>query len=546
MNILLIDYDLGEMPGHNVRRVNLDAAGIVPVQRLLEDSSSEGGIFRPDVVIQMEHIGRRIFLSGLAELGCPKIFWAVDSHLNLFWQRWYGRLFDVVLTPHKSLFAAMPGEWRLRDVRSLAIPGSARQWRPHGARSHAASFVGRIDQNRLQRFRFAQLLEQRHGVVPCILSFQDMLALYDDTRTLPNESICREFNFRIMEGASCGCCVLTEDIGEDLAVNFEPGSEVLTYKHALELDDLLSFLAARPAIAEKIGKAAQQRVLKSHLHEHRTARLMGMLPSLAAQTMDHSTAERVFALACIQWARSNPAYEKHLPALGALLEHLPPHPDVQAMRLRLLMESGQLEHARSLLVMILEADDSSSRPNDGERSFDLHTACAVAALRLGELPLFLTCFEQQWHLCPDLPVPRDLFEACIAWADLLAGTGRICQPGFHFDRTRHCPETAFEMAQMAQQFITGDESARQWVQKIAQCTDKTPFYSLALDYKAQISLDAPEDWRSSLAYATACLNTFLLDDGLAEASQAYELARSAGREDAFAVAVDPLLRRRLI
>ncbi|MGV7003661.1 glycosyltransferase family protein [Desulfovibrio sp. QI0442] len=546
MNILLIDYDLGEMPGHNVRRVNLDAAGIVPVQRLLEDSSSEGGIFRPDVVIQMEHIGRRILLSGLAELGCPKIFWAVDSHLNLFWQRWYGRLFDVVLTPHKSLFAAMPCEWRLRDVRSLAIPGSARQWRPHGARSHTASFVGRIDQNRHQRFRFAQLLEQRHGVVPCILSFQDMLALYDNTRTLPNESICREFNFRIMEGASCGCCVLTEDIGEDLAVNFEPGSEVLTYKHALELDDLLSFLAVRPAIAEKIGKAAQQRVLKNHLQEHRAAGLMGMLPSLAAQTMDHGAAERVFALACIQWARSNPAYEKHLPAMGALLEHQPPHPDVLAMRLRLLLESWQLEEARSLLVMILGADSGSSRLDDGESSLDLHTACAVAALRLGELPLYMVCFEQQRHRCPDIPAPQDVFQACLVWADILADTGRFCQPGFHFDPMRHCPETAFEMTQMAQQFIEDDKSARQWVQKMALCSDKTPFCHLALDYKARLSLDAPGDWRANLDYAMACLNNFLLDDGLAEASQAYELARSAGREDAFAAAADPLLRRRII
>ena len=545
MNILLIDYDRGDMPGHNIRRVTLDAAGIVPVQRLLEDSSSEGGIFRPDVVIQMEHIGRRIFLSGLAELSCPKIFWAVDSHLNLYWQRWYGRLFDVVLTPHKSLFAALPAEWRLKDVRSLAIPGYARQWRPHVGRSRAASFVGRIDQNRLQRYRFAQMLEQRHGVVPCVLPFQEMLDLYNDTRILPNESICREFNFRIMEGASCGCCVLTEDIGEDLAVNFEPGSEVLTYKHVLELDDLLSFLAARPGITEKIGKAAHERVLKNHLHEHRIAGIMGLLPALAAQTMDHDTAERVFALACIQWARSNPEYEKHLSALGALLGHLPPHPDVQAMRLRLLLESGRLEDARGLLAMMLEADGDIPLLDRCGYSLDLDTACAVAALRLGELPLFLVCFEQQRHRCPEIPVPQNLFQACLAWADMLAGSGRICQPGFHFDPMRHCPETAFEMTQMAQQFIADDESARQWVQKMALCSDKTPFYHLALDYKARLSLDAPGDWRPTLDYAAACLNSFLLDDGLAEASQAHALARSAGREDAFAATADPLLLRRI-
>ncbi len=169
----------------------------------------------------------------------------------------------------------------------------------------------------------------------------------------------------------------------------------------------------------------------------------------------------------------------------------------------------------------------------------------MAALRLGELPLFLVCFEQQRHRCPEIPVPQNLFQACLAWADMLAGSGRICQPGFHFDPMRHCPETAFEMTQMAQQFIADDESARQWVQKMALCSDKTPFYHLALDYKARLSLDAPGDWRPTLDYAAACLNSFLLDDGLAEAFQAHALARSAGREDAFAATADPLLLRRI-
>ena len=101
MNILLVDCDFGELPGHTVRKANLgDTGGIVPVQWLLNAPEADGGNFRPDVIIQMEYLGRRVFLSGMSELDCPKIFWAVDSHLNLFWQRWYGRLFDVVLTPH--------------------------------------------------------------------------------------------------------------------------------------------------------------------------------------------------------------------------------------------------------------------------------------------------------------------------------------------------------------------------------------------------------------------------------------------------------------
>lgn len=553
MNIFLVDCDLGELPGHRVHKVHLDDGSIVSVQRLLDDPASEGGRFRPDVVIQMEHIGRRVFLSGLAELPCPKVFWAVDSHLNLFWQRWYGRLFDVVLTPHKSLFDALPQEWQLGDVRRAAMQGCDRPWRPHAGRTHAASFVGRIDQNRPQRFRFAQLLEQRHGVKPCVLPYHEMMPLYDDTRILPNESICREFNFRIMEGASCGCCVLTENIGDDLAANFEPGSEVLTYGHALELDELLFFLAGRPGVTEKIGKAAHRRVMESHLLEHRVADLLRMLPCIAAKTCSSGESERILALACIQWARANPAYEQYLPVLGARLECQPPHPDVMAMRLRLLAEGGQWDAARNMLSMIL-ADMAAKTPcpdnraglppSDGSAdSLDLLTVCAVVALRLGELPLFLTCWNRQKHLCPELAEPQDIFQACLAWAQILARTQRLCQPGFHFDPARHCPETAFEMTQMAKHYVSSDESVHQWIQAMATCCDKTPFYHLALDYRARLSLDAPDDWRSSLEYSRGCLNAYFLEQGLAEATMARELARKAGEEEEFATLADPLLLR---
>ena len=35
------------------------------------------------------------------------------------------------------------------------------------------------------------------------LSQEVMLELYDNTRILPNESLCTEVNFRLMEGAAC-------------------------------------------------------------------------------------------------------------------------------------------------------------------------------------------------------------------------------------------------------------------------------------------------------------------------------------------------------
>ena len=541
MNILLVDCNFGEMPGHTVRRVNLKGeGGLVPVRRLLRGPDASGEKFRPDLLVQMEHLARRIFLSGLEELDCPKIFWALDSHLNLFWQRWYGRLFDLVLTPHPNLFNSLPAAWRLRnDARPFAMPGFGRAWRSHAQRRQTAAFVGVIDQNRPRRSRFAQFLQQRHHVDARPLSFQAMLDLYDDTRILPNESICREFNFRIMEGASCGCCVLTEDIGEDLHAHFEPGKEVLTYRHALELDELLSFFSVRPALTEKIGQAAQRRVQMNHLPEHRASELIRIFRSFSARTCAPGESERIFALACVQWARGNPAYRKHLPSLAALLERQDIHHDVTAMRLRLLLESGRMEDARNLLSEILAPE--SCGPDfspDAEASLDIHTVCAVAALRLGDLPAFQACWRRQHGKKTELPAPANLFQGCLAWADMLARAGRLCQPGFQFDPARDCPESALEMFLMAEQWIPDEENRRLWVRKMTECYDKTPLLSLAVNCNARRSLDAPEDWRASLDYALACLRSFRLEEGLAEVEAAYGLARNAGQEAEFRLAAD--------
>lgn len=541
MNILLVDCDFGEMPGHTVRRVKLKGkGGLVPVRRLLRASDGSKEDFKPDLLVQTEHLARRIFLSGLEELECPKIFWALDSHLNLFWQRWYGRLFDLILTPHPHLFNSLPAAWRL-ESRALpfAMPGYRRAWRSHARRRQAAAFVGVIDQNRPRRFDFAQFLQQRHHVQARPLAFRDMLNLYDDTRILPNESICREFNFRIMEGASCGCCVLTEDIGEDLGAHFEPGKEVLTYRHALELDELLSFFSARPALTEKIGQAARRRVQMTHLPEHRASELIHIIRSLSARSCACGESERFFALACVQWVRGNPAYQKHLPSLTRLLERQGAHPDVTAMRLRLLLESAHMEEARNLLSEILASE--SCGPDfltDADAGLDIHTACVVAALRLGDLPALQACWRRRQRDGTNMPAPANLFQGCLAWADVLARSGRLCQPGFQFDPARTCPESAMEMLLMAEQWIADEESRRLWIRKMTECCDKTPLLSLALSCKARYSLDFPEDWRASLGYALACLRSFRFEEGLAEAEAAHRLACNAEQEADFRLEVD--------
>ena len=94
-----------------------------------------------------------------------------------------------------------------------------------------------------------------------------MLKLYDNTRILPNESLCAEVNFRLVEDASCGCCLLTPDIGEDQDALLEPGKKCLIYANGLELLEQIDLPAARPEQAEAIGYAAWRRIQAEHLRQ---------------------------------------------------------------------------------------------------------------------------------------------------------------------------------------------------------------------------------------------------------------------------------------
>ena len=102
--------------------------------------------FKPDFIIQAEHLGERTLLEGLEDLACPKIFWAIDSHLNMHWQQYYARLFNAVLTPHLTLWQALPPDLQhpLRNtvIRQMAKQGQNIAWKPHSEREHNLSFVG--------------------------------------------------------------------------------------------------------------------------------------------------------------------------------------------------------------------------------------------------------------------------------------------------------------------------------------------------------------------------------------------------------------------
>ena len=293
MNILLID-PMPELEhalrsrGHEVMALRL-GPGVFHLPGILRHAD-----FSPELVLQQECLGPRGFFGGLESLNCPTVFWAVDSHLNMFWQQWYALLFDAVLTPHVSLFKALPAERRPRELRRFSWPGQCRQWVPHEQRGHGMSLCARLDAHRPVRGWLADLLRP-HGLhLTDGLSMDQMMRLYDDSRLVPNECIANEVNFRLLEGASSGCLVLSPDVGEDQNELLLPGKEFLIYHDGLELLEQAAWAEKRPEAAEAMGRAAMLRVRAEHLPEHRAAAVLRLAEDLSQNRLTGQAASLVF------------------------------------------------------------------------------------------------------------------------------------------------------------------------------------------------------------------------------------------------------------
>jgi hypothetical protein len=103
-----------------------------------------------EAFFMVDTLGRQTLAYGVAELPMPRIYWAIDVHVNFFWQRHYARLFDLVLTAQKDYVAAFEAD------------GVPARWLPWGidprlfherglARTIDVAFVGIVDANRPKR-----------------------------------------------------------------------------------------------------------------------------------------------------------------------------------------------------------------------------------------------------------------------------------------------------------------------------------------------------------------------------------------------------------
>ncbi len=234
-----------------------------------------------EVFLMADTLGRQTLAHGVEDLPIPRLYWAIDVHLNFFWQRHYGALFDLVLVAQRDyvpLFeaAGVPARWLPWGIDPALFHDRGL------ARTIDIAFVGVVDANRPKRAAAVAELRRHFGMVTFgadathRLPESEMARVFGSAKIVFNESVLGDVNFRTFEAMACGALVLTEKTGNGLCELFTPGEHLAVYTP----DDLLAQAAnhlAADAVRERIGRAAAAAIAARHTMAARMATLSGWL-----------------------------------------------------------------------------------------------------------------------------------------------------------------------------------------------------------------------------------------------------------------------------
>ncbi|MEF2230182.1 MAG: glycosyltransferase [Pseudodesulfovibrio sp.] len=488
--------------------------------------------FRPDLVVQEESLGRRCLVTGLDQADCPVLHWCVDPHLNAHWHAAWARLFDLTCSTQKAWIPRLR-ERGARDVRWLPWFGHALPWTDFADRTTDVAFVGRVTAQRPARRWLVEFLRRRTvgfrlGVHQDV-DYRRMLDIYRDARIVPNESIFGEVNFRLFEGASCGCLVLGQNLGGEQAELFEPGREMDTCAHVAELDHKLSLYLRNGRLTAAMGRAAFERVRAEHLAVHRARRILEYAADAAGNRARGPEAEAWTALAAAAlWEAGMLA----LPAGDVLarLEGVAPGGDVAESVLRIQAKAGKLRALEANVAALLGGELFADHAG-------LNLAGSMAALRLDHFDgakafWYRHCRASGGRECAP---PRDPAGLLTLWARDLQRRDRTVRAGFPFDPGIHLPGSACECLLL---LLHREPEHLPTLRRLDELLRPVAGLEQArVGFLSILTLHERDDWRLALEIGLADLQSFRLDSGLEELRLARSLARKAGQEPFFARAL---------
>jgi len=231
---------------------------------------------KPDMILSVEtHTENTMYpVTGLESTDIPKVFWAIDNHLNFRWHKEYAYVFDKTYFAQKMLIDYAKS-YGIRDIEWLPL---ACEPDIHSdlnmKRDIDVGFVGKLNKKRRILFKTLKnsLKNVKFGIYNGLYG-RDMARIYSTSKIVINPSIRKDINMRTFEATGCGALLLNEDV-KWLKELFRIGKEIDTYTDVEHLMDKIRFYLRRDGIRERIAEQGKRRSLSEHTYEKRVSHLL--------------------------------------------------------------------------------------------------------------------------------------------------------------------------------------------------------------------------------------------------------------------------------
>ncbi len=497
--------------------------------------------FEPDLIFQQEILGLRLFLDGLHEVKCKKIFWSVDTHLNMHWHGLYGSLFDGILTTQKKYVNRLK---KICDAEVCWVPwmggrpgseiGTGEGIIPYHKRKHDLTFVGRVSKERRSRQWFVDFLKNDYNLhLVENLNYREMMETYRQTKVVPNEAIFGEINFRLFEACSCGCAMVTPNVGDELGELFEIGKEIEVYNDVLELKEMLDHFQRDHTYAAKLAVSGYERVLRDHLPANRASRILKFVDKLAARPVSIDESQ---LLMCLIEAALGEAGDPSVQWDVLINRFIKFKPDVRrdAALFRIFSKAGLHESfmqlAQPYLLKKVDCDN-----------LYFNMSASLGALKLGIWDVAKHFWYNYLNLKGVLDVlkPQNEVDLFLFWGDELFKSGLSIRSGVTFNEGEDIPSCASDCYFAA--LYLQPQSINIFKKLDSVFCDVKGAEPSRLGFLSHISLHNPDDWRVSLEVGIANLKVFRISEGIVELENALKTATSTGNERFFKRKVESAL-----
>jgi len=234
---------------------------------------------RPDVIIEIDGIGL-LHLEGYKNIDIPTVYYAIDSHVKLEFQKYIASDFDYVFVAQKDYLE----DFRkvTKNVFWLPLAANPEIWSyAQVPKYFDIGFVGSTDPRRggqiYKRAELLTMLRQRYSVIAATCNPKDAAKVYNLCKIGFNRSMKGDLNMRVFEVMSCGTMLLTDRISNGLLDLFEDRKHLVTYKNEEELDELVRYYLENDDERERIALKGREEVHAKHTYDKRVEYMLRIM-----------------------------------------------------------------------------------------------------------------------------------------------------------------------------------------------------------------------------------------------------------------------------